>query len=137
MADLDNTIKGIEHCLARYVDGLCDDCNYMGAIDNSYMIPMKCKEIIMRDALELMKEQPKWILVKEGLPEVSEKDSYFGRHIIIWDGFNAPYPIRYVHRKIRGKVVERWQWEDGRIYNGRPVIAWMYMPKPPKDGEQE
>ena len=57
MADLDKTIKGIEHCLARYVDGLCDDCPYMGAIDKSYMIPMKCKEIIMRDALELLKEQ--------------------------------------------------------------------------------
>ena len=55
MADLDKTIKGIEHCLARYVDGLCDDCPYMGAIDQSYMIPMKCKEIIMRDALELLK----------------------------------------------------------------------------------
>lgn len=56
MADLTRTITGIEHCLGRYVDGLCDDCPYMGAIDKTYTIPMKCKEIIMRDALELLKE---------------------------------------------------------------------------------
>ena len=56
MADIKRTIEGLEHCLARYVDGLCDDCPYMGEIDRSYMIPMKCKEIIMRDSLELLKE---------------------------------------------------------------------------------
>lgn len=61
MADYEKTIKGLTHCLARYVDGLCDDCPYMGALDKSYMIPMKCKEIIMRDALELLKEQQKEI----------------------------------------------------------------------------
>lgn len=57
MADIKRTTEGLEHCLARYVDGLCDDCPYMGEIDKSYMNPMKCKEIIMRDALELLKEQ--------------------------------------------------------------------------------
>ena len=57
MADIKRTTEGLKHCLARYDDGLCDDCPYMGEIDRSYMIPMKCKEIIMRDALELLKEQ--------------------------------------------------------------------------------
>ena len=57
MADIEKVMNGLEHCLSRYVDGLCDDCPYMGAIDKTYMIPMKCKEIIMRDALELLKEQ--------------------------------------------------------------------------------
>ena len=57
MAELDKVIKGITHCLSRYVDGLCDDCPYVGELDKSYMIPMKCKEIIMRDALKLLKEQ--------------------------------------------------------------------------------
>ena len=56
MADIKRTTEGLEHCLARYDDGLCDDCPYMGEIDRSYMIPMKCKEIIMRDALELLKD---------------------------------------------------------------------------------
>lgn len=57
VADIKRTTEGLEHCIARYIDGLCDDCPYMGAIDKTYMIPMKCKEIIMRDALELLKEQ--------------------------------------------------------------------------------
>ena len=57
MADTEKVIKGITHCLSRYVDGLCDDCPYMGELDKSYMIPMKCKEIIMRDAIALLKEQ--------------------------------------------------------------------------------
>lgn len=62
MPDSDKVIKGIEHCLSRYVDGLCDDCPYMGELDKSYMIPMKCKEIIMRDALALLKgQEAKWI----------------------------------------------------------------------------
>jgi len=54
--DREKVIKGLEHCLARYVDRLCDDCPYMGEMDKSYMIPMKCKEIIMRDALALLKD---------------------------------------------------------------------------------
>ena len=57
MTDMEKVIKGLEHCLSRFVDGLCDDCPYMGELDKSYMIPMKCKEIIMRDALALLKEQ--------------------------------------------------------------------------------
>ena len=56
MPNREKVIKGLEHCLSRYVDGLCDDCPYMGELDKSYMIPMKCKEIIMRDALALLKE---------------------------------------------------------------------------------
>ena len=58
MADIEKVMNGLEHCLSRYIDGLCDDCPYMGAIDKTYMVPMKCKEIIMREALELLKEQP-------------------------------------------------------------------------------
>ena len=57
MIDREKVIKGLEHCLSIYIDGLCDDCPYMGELDKSYMIPMKCKEIIMRDALSLLKEQ--------------------------------------------------------------------------------
>lgn len=56
MIDREKVIKGLEHCISRYVDGLCDDCPYMGELDKSYMIPMKCKEIIMRDALDLLKD---------------------------------------------------------------------------------
>jgi len=65
MPDREKVIKGIEHCLSRYIDGLCDDCPYMGELDKSYMIPMKCEEIIMRDALALLKEQPEIVRCKD------------------------------------------------------------------------
>ena len=77
MADIEKVIKGLTHCLARYVDGLCDDCPYMGALDKSYMIPMKCKEIIMRDALELLKE---YAVIKETISnEIHETAKMFRR----------------------------------------------------------
>ena len=60
MPDMEKVIKGLDHCLSRYVDGLCDDCPYMGELDKSYMIPMKCKEIIMRDAVALLKEYQRY-----------------------------------------------------------------------------
>lgn len=65
MTDLEKVIKGIENCLSKYVDGLCGDCPYMGELDKSYMIPMECKEIIMRDALALLKEQEATIKQKD------------------------------------------------------------------------
>ena len=70
---MEKVVKGLEHCLSRYVDGLCDDCPYMGELDKSYMIPMKCKEIIMRDALALLKEQNKDIKALRLLVEWAEE----------------------------------------------------------------
>lgn len=83
MTKLEKVMNGLEHCLSRYVDGLCDDCPYMGAIDKTYMIPMKCKEIIMRDALELLKEYQPKVLIMEDVPKYdvvwmeTDKDEIF------------------------------------------------------------
>ena len=75
-----------------------------------------------------------WIPVTLGLlPEPN--DSYFGRHIIVCDERQHVFPLRYVRRNIRGKTVERWQENDGRIYYGANIIAWQYLPEPLKVGE--
>lgn len=76
-----------------------------------------------------------WIPVTLGLPETN--DSYFGRHIIVCDERKQVFPLRYVRRNIRGKTVERWQEEDGRIYGRNNIIAWQYMPEPLKEGEPD
>ena len=68
-------MKGLEHCLSRYVGGLCDGCSYMGELDKSYKIPIKCKEIIMRDALALLKEQ-EIVLCKDCMYYNSEPDCH-------------------------------------------------------------
>ena len=77
--DSEKVIKGIEHCLSRYVDGLCCDCPYIGEVNNSYI--MKCKEINMRDALTLLKEQDEEIREKnQRIWELlCERDSDDGR----------------------------------------------------------
>ena len=75
-----------------------------------------------------------WIPVTLGLPETN--DSYFGRPIIVCDERQQVFPLRYVRRNIRGKTVERWQEEDGRIYGRMNIIAWQYMPKPLKVGDE-
>lgn len=75
-----------------------------------------------------------WIPVTLGLPEPD--DSPFGITIIVCNKYKQVFSLRYARRKIRGKVVDRWQWDDGRIYYGE-IIAWKYLPEPPKEGEQK
>lgn len=104
----------------------CDDSNF----------PFHCNECddAFYKALQELKKQD-WIPVTLGLPETD--DSYFGRHIIVCDERKQVFPLRYVRRNIRGKTVERWQEEDGRIYGRANIIAWQYLPEAPEEGEQE
>ena len=156
MADIKKVTKGLEHCLSRYVDGLCDDCPYMGAIDKTYMIPMKCKEIIMRDALELLKEQnglakaleqmtatndylnkeverleteqPKWIPLSERLPK--KEDIPYDCLVTLEHGVVCEATFLDMDAPYH-----KWCANTGWLYH---VTHWMPLPKPPKkDGEQE
>ena len=124
---IENAITGLEFCTNRSQDGCRMLCPYKDDQDETY--PGLCEHILKQDALEALKKQPKWIPISEGLPEVSPNTR---KHIIIWDGGYNPYPVTYAWRKIRGKIVKRWEFEDGRIYNGRPIVAWMPMPEPPR-----
>ncbi len=129
MPDRVKVIKGIENCVSRYIDGLCDDCPYMGELDKSYMIPMKCKEIIMRDALALLKEQ-EWISIKDRLPNCNGcylvwRPRFYTEKgmpsICYFDGQNA--------------------WHDSygvdftRVLAHDDVSHWMPLPEPPKEGQ--
>ena len=124
MDKLEKVIKGIGHCLSRYVDGLCDDCPYMGELDKSYMIPMKCKEIIMRDALELLQEQ-KWIPASEKLPEEFEPVYVFSRR--------SGLEIMHIEKIYKGDL---WL-NDHDYYFDTENSWWMPLPKPPKESDQE
>lgn len=146
MADIKRTTEGLEHCLARYVDGLCDDCPYMGEIDKSYMVPMKCKEIIMRDALELLKEQPKWIPVSEGLPE--EHDTIFAKlkgtdkwRSAMFEKMSDDVRIVVVFpdgtRRVSHSHTVDGKWECEKSPVKRTVTHWMPNPAMPKAGEHE
>ena len=74
------------------------------------------------DAIALLKEQPKWISPKDAMPEANKP-------VLIHEG-NWVTMLVYTRRKVRGKVVERWEYEHGGIYHDR-VDGWMPLPKAP------
>ena len=55
MADREKVIKGLEHCTSAKYPYPCNGCAYCGNID--YTDPWSCRIAVMRDALELLKEQ--------------------------------------------------------------------------------
>ena len=70
----------------------------------------------------LLKEQPKWISTNDAMPEVNKP-------VLIHEG-NWVTMLVYTRRKVRGKVVERWEYAQGGIYHDR-VDGWMPLPKAP------
>ena len=125
MPDREKAIKGLEHCLSRYIDGLCDDCPYMGELDKSYMIPMKCKEIIMRDALALLKEQAAVTGWKDARHDPPDKqDDYL---VFIPGEFHDTMMVaRYsFNREI--------PWRGAQAHSAiEDVLFWMPLPKVPE-----
>ena len=62
MADIEKVIKGLEYCIA---DEYCDECPYT---DDCFEIDDKpYGEKLLRDVLELLKEQPKIVRCKDCL----------------------------------------------------------------------
>lgn len=56
MHDREKVIKGLEHCVGQHV---CNECPYYNPND------MRCEKRLMRDALELMKEQETVVRCKD------------------------------------------------------------------------
>ena len=105
MADINKTIKALTEWI--------EDPNAMNAeIDGS----------LVSDAIELLKEQPKWIPVDERLPEED------GFYLVCNRGFLPWIAELKTFMGIRG-------WCNGA---NMPVVKmWMPLPKTPEDGEQE
>lgn len=87
--------------------------------------PTAVAYLALKKVQKLPKEQ-KWIPAKDKMPTPGDG---FGTWYIICNKRGEVFPLRYVTKKIRGKRVERWEWEYGNIYYGE-VVAWMPLPKP-------
>ena len=44
------------------------------------------------------------------------------------------YPLQWCRRKVRGKIVYRWEYMYDNICYNEPYY-WQYLPEPPKEGE--
>lgn len=96
----------------------------------------------LKDALKYIEERKpegiycgEWILTTNELP--TPDNSYFGKQYIVCDTIGKVFPLRYIRRTdVHRKTVDRWHYEDGRIYGGASIVAWMEMPKPLKIFEE-
>lgn len=113
MADIEKVIKGLEAC--RKTD--CINCSYSALETEVCLI-----KSLLTDALELLKEQPKWIPVDERLPEED------GFYLVCTRGFLPWIAELKTFMGIRG-------WCNRA---NMPVVKmWMPLQKTPEDGEQE
>lgn len=79
---------------------------------------------------------PQWVSVGDRLPDVNRTQRGFEWvYVIATDGTNV-LPMIYERALIRGETKYRWKLVWDRIYPGRPIVAWMPLPEPPK-GEND
>lgn len=131
MEKIEKVIKGIEKCIA--IPGMCRGCPYEKCDEVGRQL-RDCSTDVLRDALELLKAQPKWIPINE------RKPNSCGTYIV------ARWFIDGCRRKILTDACyfdgsNTWH-DDTRVNHSRPyltdkIVAWMSLPNPPKDGERE
>lgn len=83
-------------------------------------------------------ERPQWIPCSERLPEDPDtKRIYASKTYQVTTDDGRTMVLRWCKTEIRGKIVMRWEWHDGRIYHGN-VLAWKPLSEPyRKEGEAE
>ena len=139
MADIKTVKKGLEVCISTTA---CTGCPYE---DPCHYIEQRILgEAIMRDALELLKDQQKWNFFTFRKATDEEKERYIeeygnegeddlvmienvpgdGEEVLVWTG----------------KYYTLDTYDDGALYGWgeiEPGMAWRYPPEPPKDGGNE
>lgn len=73
-----------------------------------------------------------WISVKDRLPDVNRAGSGYEEITVIATDGERVRPMIYERACVRDKTKCRWKWIWDRIYKGKPIVAWMPLPEPPK-----
>lgn len=73
-----------------------------------------------------------WISVKDRLPDVNRTGSGYEEITVIATDGESVRPMIYERACVRDKTKCRWKWIWDRIYKGKPIVAWMPLPEPPK-----
>lgn len=131
MPDLEKVIYSIERCICHVPDA-CRDCHYDAGHPYN-----ECVELLLRDALEALKSQePKWISVKDRLPELEEEvlvyasgkiDGFFGKNVI---AICSRYEQK-IYPSAPG--YERWSSPWQYFHTDYEITHWMPLPEPPKE----
>ena len=130
MTDRVEVITGLELCTAISQDGCMMLCPYRNEQDETYS--GFCEQVLKRDALALLKEQPHWISVEKRLPK-----SMANKVIVYAEHEDLVSRIGYGHyeRHKEGAVWYDLETHEPFINDGYTVTHWMRMPKSP-DGEE-
>ena len=76
-----------------------------------------------------------WILVKDELPQMRQgfyaKGFFYSKDVMVTDGYN--YRVGY-YAKNPNRGDSGWLlYDDDAPFESKEVIAWMPLPKPPKE----
>lgn len=74
--------------------------------------------------------QPKWISVKERLPEIP--DGHFISKEVLWISCYGEMEVSFLE-KLRSEL--RIDWGEAGLYKLDQVTHWMLLPEPPKESE--
>lgn len=74
--------------------------------------------------------QPKWISVKERLPEIL--DGHFISKEVLWISCYGEMEVSFLE-KLRSEL--RIDWGEAGLYKLDQVTHWMPLPEPPKENE--
>ena len=74
-----------------------------------------------------------WISVKDRLPNVDKTQSQYEHVTVIAATERSVFPLVYERTIVRKKVVYRWMWLWGTIYNFNDITHWRPLPELPKE----
>ena len=140
MADLEKVFDALRNCVTepKCKDCPWEDCEKIGC--KRTKVPVT----LLLDALNLMKEQPKWISVKNDLPK--EHDSIFANHTHLskhmWakESDNVIVYVRFpdgTGRSTEGRLQDGKWWTRVSPMLEPVVTHWMPLPEPPKEVKQD
>jgi len=98
----------------------------------------RCVEAMNNPKAADVEPKHRWIPTTEDVPHI--KEGCAGAVVVnavYWAiGKYISMPLRYVRKKIRNKLVERWEYMDGSIVH-KSVLYWMPLPEPPKENPND
>ena len=138
MDKLEKVIKGLEHCTSY--GSTCDKCDYLE--HNRNEDDPHCGDVLMRDALELLKEKQPRVLelteFKESMPvwfEEKDGDIYC---VLIANYYGFDVRVLHNNKKYRSYFID-WLCDyyciDWRCWSAKPTEE-QRKAVPWKDGEQ-